>query len=116
MRRLLVGCRGLDGAVGLDQQEPSGIVLLLQHVEPRDARLLQAVPRVLDASGLEGIHLIGFHLDVHMDDQHKTLTHLGEIEEDDDRRIADGGVVESWRFGLSQIKVERDVWDRGRPS
>jgi hypothetical protein len=51
-----------------------------------------------------------------MDDQHKTLTHLGEIEEDDDRRIADGGVVESWRFGLSQIKVERDVWDRGRPS
>ena len=34
MRRLLVGCRGIGGAVDLDQQEPSGIVLLLQHVEP----------------------------------------------------------------------------------
>jgi hypothetical protein len=68
MCRLLVGRRGLGGAVDLDQQEPGGIVLLLQNVEPRDARLLQAVPRVLDASGLEGIYLIGFHLDLDVDD------------------------------------------------
>jgi hypothetical protein len=51
-----------------------------------------------------------------VDDQHETLTHDVEIEEDDDRRIADGGVVESWRFGLSQITVERDVRDPSWPS
>jgi hypothetical protein len=56
--------------------------LLLQHIEPRDARLLQTVPRILDASGLEGIHLIGFHLDIDVDDQHETLPHLGEIQAD----------------------------------
>jgi hypothetical protein len=80
MRRLLVGRRGKGGSVDLDQHEPSGIVLLLKHVELRDAWLLHAVPRVLDASGLEGIHMIGFHQDMDVDDQHETLTPLGEIE------------------------------------
>jgi hypothetical protein len=51
-----------------------------------------------------------------VDDQHETLTPLAEIEEDDDRRIAAGGVVESWWFGLSQITVETDVQDPGWPS
>ena len=36
------------------------------------------------------------------------LTYFGEIEWDDDQRIADGGIVESGWFGLSQITVERD--------
>ena len=70
VRRLLVGRRGLGGAVDLDQQEPGGVVLLLEHVEPGDARLLQAVPRVLDAGGLEGLDPVGLHLDVDVDDQH----------------------------------------------
>jgi hypothetical protein len=41
------------------------------------------------------------------------LTYLGESGEDDDRRIAGGGAVESPWFGLSRMTVERDVRDLG---
>jgi hypothetical protein len=45
----------------------------LFKAKTRGRELLHAVPRVLDASGLEGIHLIGLHLDMDVDDQHVTL-------------------------------------------
>src|SRR5271157_5455281 len=60
--RLLVRGGSLGGAVDLDQQETCRIVLLLQNVEAGNARLRQAVPRVLNASRLESFDLVGLHL------------------------------------------------------
>ena len=65
MRRFLVLHRRVRVAIDLDQDEPRGIVLLLQEVEPGYPRLLGAMPRVYDGCFFESLDKFRFDVCVH---------------------------------------------------
>ena len=54
MRRRLVRGGGVQRSVNLDQNEACRIISLLKQVKARDARLLNAAPRVFGAACGEG--------------------------------------------------------------
>lgn len=62
------GCAG--GPVGFNENEPGGIILLLEEVELRDAGFLPAGAAVGERGGLEGFHAVGFHVDGNEGDEH----------------------------------------------
>src|SRR3954469_14107728 len=71
---------GLGGSVGLYQHETRGILLLLEHIKPSDARFPHALAGVLKSGLLEGFHRLGFHLHMDIYDQHKN-EHLDKNSE-----------------------------------
>ena len=70
MRRRAVLFRVGLCAVDLHQREARWVVALLEHVEARDARLLDGVARVLKRGRLEGFDLVGFDVGKNVDDVH----------------------------------------------
>ncbi len=46
---------------------------MLIDIEPDDARLADALPRVLLRRGFEGLDTLGLHVNVDMDDEQKTF-------------------------------------------
>jgi hypothetical protein len=57
-------------AVSLHEDEPGGIILLLQHIELGNAGFLDAVPGILSAGFLEGFDAIRFDVNVHVNNEH----------------------------------------------
>jgi hypothetical protein len=76
MRRLSVTRRRVVTAIHLRENEPGGVVALLDHVEPRDPGFLDAVRSILNR-GLNVIgHAVRFHMNVHVNDEHKLYHRL----------------------------------------
>ena len=77
VRGLLVARRIVGRAIDLDEHEAVGIVRLLYHIEPCNARLLHTAARILDGGGLERLDKLRFHMDKNMDDEHWVLLLVG---------------------------------------
>ena len=60
--------RRLRGAIGFHQHEARGVILLLDAIEARDARLPDALPRVGEAGLLEGLDILRFHMNMDVND------------------------------------------------
>lgn len=70
MGGFLVGDGGFLGAVDFDEEEVGGVGVVLEDVEAGDAGFEDAVGRVFDRGGLEGIDVGGVDVDVDVDDEH----------------------------------------------
>jgi len=57
-------------AVHFHKHKPGWIIGLLDHVKPGDSRFPHTIPRVFDGGGLEGLDLIGFHMNKNLNDVH----------------------------------------------
>jgi hypothetical protein len=64
-------------AIDLDQHEARGIIGLLDHVEAGDARLFDAVLRVLDGRSDEGFKMFRLDVDEYVDDVHASSLFKG---------------------------------------
>jgi hypothetical protein len=58
----------------LDQDEPGRVILLLDHVEACNTRFANAVARILERRGLEGLDRIRLDVDVDMNHQHQRIS------------------------------------------
>jgi hypothetical protein len=65
--RLFVPGRVVGGAIYLDQDKTSRVILLLDHVESRNAGFLNAVGGVLNGCRLERIDPVGLNLYMNVD-------------------------------------------------
>ena len=70
MSGFLVAGRCLGIAIDLDQQEPGGIIGLLDDIEARDAGFLDTVLGVFDRGSPEGVGAFRFHFYLNMNDEH----------------------------------------------
>src|SRR5664279_154464 len=69
------GC-SIRRAIGLDQHEFRFVVLLLDYIEARDTRFLNAVASILDRGPPELCDRLGFYLHMHMNDKHQMCLHF----------------------------------------
>jgi hypothetical protein len=74
MSGVFVGCGCVGRSIGLNEDKPSGVVLLLHDVEAADALLKDTVPRIFARCGFEGVDGFRFYLDVNMDNKHGDLS------------------------------------------
>ena len=63
--------RVVGGAIDLHQHKARRIILLLDHVEADDTRLLHTMLRVIKRGSCEGLNSIGLDMDKDVDDEHK---------------------------------------------
>jgi putative Mg2+ transporter-C (MgtC) family protein len=70
MGRLFVGRGGAFIPVNLHQDKARGVILLLRDVEPGDARLLHALPGILDGRMAKSLDRLGLHVDMDMNNEH----------------------------------------------
>ncbi len=70
MSGFLVAGRRLGIAIDLYQQEPGGIIGLLDDIEARDAGFSDTVTGVFDRGGSEGVGAFRFHFYMNMNDEH----------------------------------------------
>ncbi len=102
MGGFLVGGWGVLGAVGFDEDEAVGGVVLLEDVEPGDAWFLEAGLGVFEGGGEEGVDGFGLHLDVDLDDKHRDGARLSR------EHLEDGGEVNDvWRGFETADGLER---------
>ena len=71
MGGLLVARRVVGSAIDLQQHKARRVILLLDHIEADDARLLHAMLRVIERSSFEGLDSVGLDMDEDVDDEHK---------------------------------------------
>ena len=57
-------------SIGFDQDETRRVILLLKNVEARNAGFLHAGVRIRERGLLEGIYVLGFQMDMNMNDKH----------------------------------------------
>ena len=70
MGGFLMAGRRLGVPIDINQQEPGGIIGLLDDIEARDAGFPDTVAGVFDRGGSEGIDAFRFHLYMNMNDEH----------------------------------------------
>ena len=66
MRRLLVRGRTFFVPIHLHQDKARWFIALLHHVKSRDARFLEAVPRIFNRGLTKRLNCLGLHADVDM--------------------------------------------------
>lgn len=71
MRGFLVRGGRFGIAVHFVENKAVGVVVILQYIKPRDARLLDAVSGVLQRRLAKGLNAIGFHVDMNEYNQHE---------------------------------------------
>ena len=57
--------------VGLNEDEPGWIIGLLNHIEPGNARFLNAMPRIFDRRLAKFLDTLRPDMDVNVDDEHR---------------------------------------------
>ena len=72
MSGFFMGGGRLRSAIRFHQDKSSGVILLLKHVEPSNARLLHARVRIGNRCLLEGFDRVRFDVNVHVNNQHKS--------------------------------------------
>ena len=70
MRSRLVRGRRCDAPVNLNEQEPGGVLLLLQQFKSSDAGFLNTEPRIGEGGLAKGFDAFGFNVGMDMNDQH----------------------------------------------
>ena len=70
MRSLLMLSWSFGCAVDFDKHKAGRIRLLLDHIEPDNARFLHTVASIIKGGGFESLDGVGFDMDKNMDDEH----------------------------------------------
>jgi hypothetical protein len=73
MGGLFVLGRGIGSPIDLHQDKSIGVILLLDHVEPGNSRLLYTIAGIFDGGFDKGVQIFRLHRDMNVYDEHVIL-------------------------------------------